>query len=778
MGFFCRHVVMSRFKSVTKYSFTHKSFQEYFAAKFIATPRRTKQERLDMARELLQTGNNKLVMVFLCGLLRKNNYALVDLLDILKDETFLPFIATESLSLHDVNENHNLHTIFHCLRETITMATLNNNNNSSDARATAEVLQDKLGPKMLSCKIEQVSLSYPWCSAECLEGVLELVRVVDRHCFMCAATREHRKASKDRSNSDKMHQLNRSFEGGLDLHSPTDNHAPAAMQHVHMADMMRARSSKPTNDMQRPKSLESYLDDAPPVAAPRKHSHNVKVIFQRALAELRGNAMARSPNEQAKCKKFSLTAPGPLVSERQLLFTRFMKDLVQLRHVETFSVHDITTFAQVSTLFQVLAHVGRPRLTSLALRFVGVIDTQNVPLCIDATYFIWMQSLTISDCPSPDVLLAIIKAIPSANSIRYLSFVKCTFDLESFRTLCSKLGHMKCLKTFDFRQNSLGADCPELIDLLTTLEHHQHLVHFGISNLTTRSSKSEPNFLQLYPRDDSFLSHMTPYLCHIIGSNSLESLYVSNSTLGGTVLGMLCEAVQGNRTLHRLELLYNYIVPDETAVLTQLIRNAVFGATVEELNFQGTELSPDNFTAIGDVLRNSGQLRSLSLGIYNVEDLLVFSKSLLYNRSLQHLDVRKIIFGEDTIVDFSNAIAKHPFLTSLTLSTNSMTPVKVSSLFTAIKTNSSLQHIALRHFHLDDLHMVEFSQVLGLNESLMKIDLQGNNIGPSGVELLYKKLQYRPKVWKMNLSDNAAKEFHDEVKLLKTRVLYLKVNWW
>ena len=150
----------------------------------------------------------------------------------------------------------------------------------------------------------------------------------------------------------------------------------------------------------------------------------------------------------------------------------------------------------------------------------------------------------------------------------------------------------------------------------------------------------------------------------------------------------------------------------------------------------------------------------------------------LVKLALQHLDVRKIIFGEDTIVDFSNAIAKHPFLTSLTLSTNSMTPLKVSSLFTAIKTNSSLEHIALRHFHLDDLHMVEFSQVLGLNENLMKIDLQGNNIGPSGVELLYKKLQYRPKVWKMNLSDNAAKEFHDEVKLLKTRVLYLKVNWW
>ena len=119
-----------------------------------------------MARELLQNGDNKYAMVFLCGLLKDNHYAIVDLLEIIKDETYMPFISTESLSLHDVNENHNAHTIFHCLRE-------------------VDPLPVKLGPKMLSCNIEQISLSYPWCSAECMEGIIKLCEIIDHHCLLC-----------------------------------------------------------------------------------------------------------------------------------------------------------------------------------------------------------------------------------------------------------------------------------------------------------------------------------------------------------------------------------------------------------------------------------------------------------------------------------------------------------------------------------------------------------------------------------------------------------------
>ena len=118
-------------------------------------------------------------------------------------------------------------------------------------------------------------------------------------------------------------------------------------------------------------------------------------------------------------------------------------------------------------------------------------------------------------------------------------------------------------------------------------------------------------------------------------------------------------------------------------------------------------------------------------------------------------------------------------LRTLLLSTFNMTPVKISHLFQALRTCSTLTHVAMRNFHLEDIHMVELAQALAQNESLLRVDLTSNKIGPSGGDILYKKLSQfrRSKLWNLNLADNKVKEFHPEVKLLKKCVLYLKVNW-
>ena len=318
------------------------------------------------------------------------------------------------------------------------------------------------------------------------------------------------------------------------------------------------------------------------------------------------------------------------------------------------------------------------------------------------------------------------------------------------------------------------------------------MAHFGLSNLTSKSGTPVVTKIELFPKDDSHLTHLSPYLCHIISSNYLESIFISNSTLGSGLLGILADAVQSSKTLRRLDLPRNLILPAGFPVLTRLldsVKNATLPSpdvpiaahssalNIQEINLLGTELSPENYMAVSEILKSRADLKTLSIGIVNIDDMAVFSHGLYHNRTLQYLEVRKIIFGGEAIVEFSQAISVHPFLKTLILSTNDMLPVKMSHLFQAIKTSSSLQNIALRHFALEDIHMIELSQVLATNENIVKVNLQSNLIGPPGVDYLYKKLVYRTKLWKLDLSDNAAKEFHDEVKLLKTRVLYLKVNW-
>ena len=815
-----------------------------------------------MARELLESGNNKLVMVFLCGLLRKNNYTLVELLDIIKDNTYLPLLPIESLSLHDVSENHNSHTFFHCLREVDTLRSDDVSGLEShppallthgvtQRKSSADVLLDKFGARVIDCKIEQISLSYPWCSAECLEGTTKLFSLVDKHCMSCqpatpTGSQQH-KQQKDESNvasrkqSLEMFKTNQEVKKSIaisrrgntaalsrqssqeekDLNNKlqqssltqpsseltTKSVTKASQNALTPSQEAQWSTSKPSVLVRRPKSLDSVLDDAwldeaevNTSGSAKKLSKNFKLHFQRTLGS--SKVVDRSCIDSVKCRKFSVTSPAALVAERTTLFSKFLLEAIQYRHFESLIVHDITTLRQLHVLFSILGNTGRPRMTSLALRFLSVIDDSDTSEsssldgeCDEAVtsqtvsspsgsnlnsgYFLWLQSLTLVECANAQVLLSIVRVIPRANTIRYLSFIKCTFDMAAFDELCAKLQLMKCLRSFVFRQCSLAPDCAEIFHLVTALEQHRHLAHFGISHLTTHRPKSAPNFLQLYPRDDTFLSHVMPHLRAVLSSNCLESLVIANSTLGAQMLGLLQSVVENNSTLTRLELPDCYIVPESYPLLCDVIRTAAFTSCITDLNLKGTELNPECFVVLSDVLRNTNHLRFLSLNIYSPSDMVEFSEGFACNRSLESLEMCKVLFQDDLIVGFSNGVARHPRLRTLLLSTFNMTPVKISILFQALRTCSSLMHIAMRNFHLEDLHMFELAEALAKNESLLRVDLTSNKIGPSGVDMLYKKLTQfrRSKLWKVNLADNNVKEFHPEIKRLKTCVLYLKVNW-
>ena len=481
------------------------------------------------------------------------------------------------------------------------------------------------------------------------------------------------------------------------------------------------------------------------------------------------------------CNKIGVTVPGQFATERHTMFHKLVSNLITKRHVSAFGMHNISAVAEVQSLLKTLGSCGRPRMTALKLKFTGgLTDAENNNVVrLDPVFFHWVQSLGLMDCSSPKVMHLILSAIPKVNSIRYLSFVYCSFDEETLNLLNGIIEHMKTLKRFEFINNTLTTQgCTGILSIFKALENHRFISEFAISHLPITEklisfklrNAAEP------AQEEECSSHLfTPALCHIITHNHLHTLAISHTNLGEDTLEVIKNLLSGNSVLEVLQLSHCNVLSNPA--FEALLRNVLGNRRLQELNFKETELSIESMLLLSEFLSQNSKLVTLVLSVFNSGAIPPIAKGLKANKTLTHLVLAKASFTEAGIALFSGALSSHQSLQSLSLSSNGLIPPNISQLFNGLRASNSLQHIALNNLGLDDLHMIEFSKVLAANTNIIEVDLQKNMISAAGADQLYKGLIYRTKLMKLLLHDNKVKEYDSEIKLLKSRVLYLKVNW-
>ena len=151
-----KEVVVSHFNLTEFYQFTHKSFQEYFAAKFIAS--KDQNEQAQLLRQIQQWNSFCSVVIFLCGLLLAEKQSLKDILNFISKH--IPLIhsnITAEFSVIGVD-----HLILHCFSELSEVA-------------------DLRGALSGDLDFHHVYIN-PWCTESCVDGLITYLQALDSTC--------------------------------------------------------------------------------------------------------------------------------------------------------------------------------------------------------------------------------------------------------------------------------------------------------------------------------------------------------------------------------------------------------------------------------------------------------------------------------------------------------------------------------------------------------------------------------------------------------------------
>ncbi|KAI8622470.1 hypothetical protein BC830DRAFT_1089324 [Chytriomyces sp. MP71] len=112
---------------------------------------------------------------------------------------------------------------------------------------------------------------------------------------------------------------------------------------------------------------------------------------------------------------------------------------------------------------------------------------------------------------------------------------------------------------------------------------------------------------------------------------------------------------------------------------------------------------------------------------------------------------------ENFITDIERIKNNDPEMTRLTLgSSHALTPANASALLAALPDNTTLQHLDLPNSRLQNKFAVELAGVLGRNQGLVSVNLDGNAIGPQGVKALAQALKGNSTLRELRLGNQLA----------------------
>ena len=211
-------------------------------------------------------------------------------------------------------------------------------------------------------------------------------------------------------------------------------------------------------------------------------------------------------------------------------------------------------------------------------------------------------------------------------------------------------------------------------------------------------------------------------------NTSLTTLHLSGNFIGDKGATSLSQALAVNTSLTSLHL-YDNSIGAEGA--TSLSRAFAVNTSLTTLDLSWNSIGAEGATSLSQTLAVNTSLTTLHLSGNSVGDegATSLSQALAVNTSLTTLNLSRNSIGAEGATSLSQALAVNTSLTTLDLSWNSIGDEGATSLSQALAVNSSLTTLDLSWNSIGAEGATSLSQAFAVNTSLSTLDLSLNSIG-------------------------------------------------
>ncbi|XP_066020593.1 protein NLRC5-like isoform X2 [Pocillopora verrucosa] len=247
------------------------------------------------------------------------------------------------------------------------------------------------------------------------------------------------------------------------------------------------------------------------------------------------------------------------------------------------------------------------------------------------------------------------------------------------------------------------------------------------------------------------------------GAASLSQAFSVNTTstrlnlcgneIGGSGAASLSQALSVNSSLTDLNLRDNKIGHSGAASLSQALS---VNSSLTDLNLRDNKIGHSGAASLSQALSVNSSLTDLNLRDNKIGDsgAACLSQALSVNSSLTDLNLRDNKIGDSGAACLSQALSVNSSLTDLNLCDNKIGHSGAASLSQALSVNSSLTDLNLCDNKIGDSGAASLSQALSVNSSLTDLNLHGNKIGESGAASLSQALSVNTALTNLNLDIN------------------------
>ncbi len=737
IGFLNKEVPISRLRNpIAYYVFTHKSFQEYLAARHISSL--PGPERVALLKKHLRGRFMFTMWRFYCGINRNNETLLLDYFN----EMYQQFCPLKVESVWGESSRLLVHMAGRMPFHRLSIQDIKAGPHIQCLKCINEIELERLSPgtmeAVIKCVPQQITLSHLLLSKSALGGLLNFLKVAKSHSqyhliISAAAMFEDEQneailtllkeiAKTGRVASLGLHMITSACQVkvAFDIFDLNKEHSPVKNLKLHCMNYVQDCTADIceiciSGSME---SIEIYDCTNPALLT--------------KLLQITGS----------KCSLTKVIVRCCALDEDVLAaLTSCIKAAENLAHFHMTN-DQATRQKEVVMVLPLLAALQTrgPTLKTLALSELpsrqawqadGTISSYTTEYLHNILSASDLNDLHLSKTVCDENLVRVLKAYVENSNLKF-------FELEHCFVIC--------VKAFN-----------ELLSSLKTLPKLQHLSIFGSTFRSLTSDQQSESPPSETPGSRLLEVHSSPEATpHTPRSRSPHSPKPRRRFLSSRSVP---PSFNFGRAISIPEDMYQRVI-------------------MSTANNQRSDERSSSIHIIHNLLETTQSLSHLVISDLHTDQVICLCKGLEANKTLVSVALPRCNFSEACTSALCSFLEKHPCLQELSMSRSNMNSIEMEPFFASVAKCKSLETLGLGSF-FHDKHMAHLAEALTKNKTICNILLRDNNkITAQGAEVLHEMLRNNGRqVRILDMSDCRITRDNDIVEQLKDVALLVKVNW-